>query len=76
MADGKGDVGRTVVAPHRRATHDSFIDERFEAGIVLQGTDVKSLRDGRGNINEAYAGESGGELFLINAHIPEYHAAI
>jgi SsrA-binding protein len=67
--------GRKVVARNRRATHDYFIDERFEAGIVLQGTEVKSLRDGRGNINEAYANESGGELFLINAYIPEYSAA-
>jgi SsrA-binding protein len=69
------DVGRRVVARNRRATHDYFVDERFEAGIVLQGTEVKALRDGRGNINEAYAGERGGELFLINAYIPEYHAA-
>ncbi len=69
------DSGRKVVARNRRATHDYFIDERVEAGIVLQGTEVKALRDGRGNINEAYAGEKGGELFLINAYIPEYHAA-
>ena len=69
------DVGRRVVARNRRATHDYFVDERFEAGIVLQGTEVKALRDGRGNINEAYAGERGGELFLINAYIPEYRAA-
>jgi len=69
------DTGRRVVARNRRATHDYFVDERFEAGLVLQGTEVKALRDGRGNINEAYAGERGGELFLINAYIPEYHAA-
>ena len=69
------DTGRKVVARNRRATHDYFVDERFEAGIVLQGTEVKALRDGRGNINEAYAGERGGELFLINAYIPEYRAA-
>ena len=72
---GRPDVGRKVVARNRRATHDYFIDERFEAGIVLQGSEVKALRDGRGNINEAYAGEQGGELFLINAYIPEYRAA-
>ena len=69
------DTGRRVVARNRRATHDYFVDERFEAGLVLQGTEVKALRDGRGNINEAYAGERGGELFLINAYIPEYRAA-
>ncbi|HET6519721.1 MAG TPA: SsrA-binding protein SmpB, partial [Geminicoccaceae bacterium] len=51
-----------------------FIDERFEAGIVLSGTEVKSLRRGRASITEAYAGESGGELYLFNAHIPEYEA--
>ena len=44
-----------MVARNRRASHDYFIDERFEAGLVLQGTEVKSLREGRANINEAYA---------------------
>jgi SsrA-binding protein len=65
--------GRKVIARNRRATHDYFIDERFEAGIMLQGTEVKSLRDGRATINEAYAAEQGGEIFLINATISEYH---
>jgi SsrA-binding protein len=69
-----GEVGRQTVARNRRATHDYFIDERFEAGVVLAGTEVKSLRDGRGNINEAYASEQGGELWLVNAYIPEYRA--
>ena len=69
------DHGRRIVARNRRATHDYFIDERFEAGLALQGTEVKSLRDGRGNISEAYASEQGGELFLVNAYIPEYSAA-
>ena len=64
--------GRKVIARNRRATHDYFIDERFEAGIMLQGTEVKSLRDGRATINEAYAAEQGGEIFLINATISEY----
>jgi SsrA-binding protein len=68
------EVGRKVVARNRRATHDYFIDERFEAGLVLQGTEVKSLREGRANIAEAYASERAGELFLVNATIPEYHA--
>ncbi len=68
------EAGRKVVARNRRATHDYFIDERFEAGLVLQGTEVKSLREGRANIAEAYASERAGELFLVNATIPEYHA--
>jgi SsrA-binding protein len=69
------DLNRRTVARNRKATHDYFIDERFEAGIVLAGTEVKSLRDGRGNITEAYATEQGGELWLVNAYIPEYAAA-
>ncbi len=68
------EAGRKVVARNRRAPHDYFIDERFEAGLVLQGTEVKSLREGRANIAEAYASERAGELFLVNATIPEYHA--
>lgn len=64
--------GRKVVARNRRATHDYFIDERFEAGLALVGTEVKSLRDGRATINEAYAAEQDGEIFLINATISEY----
>jgi SsrA-binding protein len=69
------ELQRSTVARNRRATHDYFIDERFEAGLALQGTEVKSLREGRGNINEAYASEQGGELYLVNAYIPEYSAA-
>jgi SsrA-binding protein len=67
--------GRKVVARNRRASHDYFLDERFEAGLVLQGTEVKSLREGRASIGDAYASEQGGELFLVNANIPEYRAA-
>jgi len=70
----ESEPGRKFVARNRRAAHDYFIDERFEAGLALQGTEVKSLRAGRANINEAYASESGGELYLINATIPEYSA--
>ena len=67
-------AARRSVAQNRKALHNYFIDERFEAGIVLSGTEVKSLRRGRASITEAYAGESGGELYLFNAHIPEYEA--
>jgi SsrA-binding protein len=64
--------GRKLVAQNRKAFHNYFIDERFEAGIVLTGTEVKSLREGRATIGEAHAGEMAGELYLFNAYIPEY----
>ena len=64
-----------AVAQNRRARHDYFIDETLEAGIVLAGTEVKALRSGQASINESYAGEIEGELFLINAYVPEYRQA-
>jgi SsrA-binding protein len=64
-----------VAAQNRKARHDYFINERVEAGLVLVGTEVKALREGRGNITESYAGEKGGEIFLFNAYIPEYGPA-
>ncbi len=67
--------GRRTVAVNRKARRNYVIDDTFEAGIVLRGSEVKSLRAGRGSINEAYAAERGGELFLINAHVPGYAAA-
>jgi len=63
-----------MVAENRKARHEFFIDETFEAGLVLTGTEVKSLRQGRANIAESYAAAEGDELWLINAHIPEYSA--
>jgi len=63
------------VAQNRRARHDYQIEETFEAGIALVGTEVKSLRQGHASINEAYAGNKDGELVLFNTHIPEYGAA-
>ncbi len=71
MARAKGPAGR-VVAQNRRARFDYFIEDSLEAGIVLAGTEVKSLRAGRASIKESHAGEMGGELYLFNAHIPEY----
>jgi SsrA-binding protein len=68
----KAAAGRKVVAQNRKAFHNYFIEERHEAGIVLTGTEVKSLRAGRATIAEAYGGEMGGELYLLNAYIPEY----
>ena len=61
-----------LVADNRKARFHYEILETFEAGIALTGTEVKSLRAGKGNIAEAYAGPQDGELFLFNAHIPEY----
>ncbi len=63
---------RKVVADNRKARRNYEIDETFEAGLVLSGTEVKSLRTGKANISDAYASEEGGELFLYNAYIPEY----
>jgi len=61
-----------VVAENRRARFDYFIEERFETGIALTGTEVKSLRFGEGSIAESYAAVEGDEVWLINSHIPEY----
>jgi SsrA-binding protein len=61
-----------VAAKNRKARYNYFIDETIEAGVMLTGTEVKSLREGRANIGEAYASVQGGELFLVNAHISEY----
>ena len=61
-----------VVAENRRARFDYFVEERFEAGIQLVGTEVKALRQGEGSIAESYATVEGEEVWLINSHIPEY----
>jgi SsrA-binding protein len=66
---------KRVVAQNRKARHNYFIDATLEAGIMLVGTEVKSLRTGQANLNDAYAGEKDGELYLMNSHIPEYAAA-
>jgi len=71
----KADPERRVVAQNRRARHDYFIEDTIEAGIVLLGSEVKSLRGGKASIGEAFAAEKGGELYLINAYIPEYSGA-
>ncbi len=57
---------------NRKAWHDFFIDEEVEAGIVLTGTEVKSLRAGKANLQDAYAGEEGGEMWLYSCYIAEY----
>jgi len=61
-----------TVAENRKARHNFLIEENFEAGLVLHGTEVKSLRQGQANIAESYASVEGGELWLINGYIPDY----
>ena len=68
-------AGDRYVAQNRRARHDYQIEDTLEAGLVLQGSEVKVLRQGQASITEAYADEEGGELFLVNANIPEYRAS-
>lgn len=65
----KKDDNRKVVCRNRRAQHDYFILERIEAGLILQGSEVKSLRDGRANLTDAYAMIASGEVYLQNLHI-------
>lgn len=60
------------VAQNRRARFDFFIEDKFEAGLALQGTEVKALRAGEATIAESYAEIRGGEVWLVNANIPEY----
>ena len=76
MAQKRGSDGRAgarkVVIENRRARFDYEILETFEAGIALAGPEVKSLRQGRGNLQDAYAAVDRGELYLVNAYIPEY----
>jgi len=62
----------TTITANRKAWHDYFIDETFEAGIVLAGTEVKSLRAGRANLVDAYVMIKDGEAFLVHAHISPY----
>lgn len=64
-----------VVAQNRKARHDYSIEDSVEAGIVLTGSEVKSLRNGRANITESYATEQAGDIYLVNAHISEYKQA-
>lgn len=63
-----------IAAQNRKARHEYSITDTFEAGIMLVGPEVKALRAGKGNVNEAYAGPKGNELWLFNAYIPEYQS--
>jgi SsrA-binding protein len=66
------DKGLKPVAQNRKARHDYSIGDTYEAGIVLGGTEVKSLREGRASLTDAFATVDEGEVWLRNAHIPEY----
>ena len=64
-----------IATENRRARRDYFIDDTLDAGLVLHGTEVKALRQGRGSLADSYASEQRGELWLYNTYIPEYAAA-
>ena len=66
---------RQIAAQNRKARHDYFIDENIEAGLVLAGSEVKSLRSGQGSLVDAWAGERDGELWMFSAYIPQYASA-
>ena len=62
--------GQKIICLNRKASFNYFFIELLEAGIVLKGSEVKSLRDGKGSIADSYAIDNNGELYLINSHIP------
>ncbi|KAB8197550.1 SsrA-binding protein SmpB [Nonomuraea phyllanthi] len=66
------ETGRKLVAQNKRARHDYHLEDTVEAGLVLQGTEVKSLREGRASLVDGYASIDDGEAWLLNVHIPEY----
>lgn len=66
------ETGRKLIAQNRKARHDYHIDDTFEAGLVLTGTEVKSLRAGRASLVDGFGDIENGEIWLLNVHIPEY----
>jgi SsrA-binding protein len=75
MAKKKSDDGSKIIADNRKARFAYAIGDTLEAGIALVGSEVKSLRNGKSTISESYAQAKDGELFLVNAYIPEYTQA-
>ncbi len=71
-ASSNRSTGRKLIAQNRKARHDYAVLDTYEAGVVLTGTEVKSLREGRASLVDAFATIDDGEVFLRNAHIPEY----
>lgn len=72
MAEGRG--GEKLLVENRKARHDYFIEETYEAGISLTGTEIKSVRSGKANLRDSYARVERGEVFLHNMHISPYEA--
>ena len=68
--------GLKIVSINRKARFNYFFNEFFEAGIVLKGSEVKSLREGKVNISDSYALDHQGEIFLINSHISSYKSLV
>ena len=64
--------GRKIVATNRKARHEYFLEDSFEAGIVLAGSEIKSVRAGRVNLRDGYVSAENGELWLVNVHIADY----
>ncbi|MBM4304031.1 MAG: SsrA-binding protein SmpB [Deltaproteobacteria bacterium] len=64
--------GIKIISENRKAFHNYYVEDKFEAGIILKGTEVKSLREGKANLQDSYGLLKSGELFLLNAHIPPY----
>jgi len=71
----KTNTGLKIICFNRKAKFNYFLQELIEAGIVLKGSEIKSVREGKVNIAESYAIEKKGEIFLINSHIPQYKQA-
>ena len=71
MADKKKESS-TVIAQNRKAWHDYFVEEKYEAGIALHGTEVKSIRGGGVNLKDSYCSFEGGEMFAVGIHISPY----
>ena len=66
------ETGKKVIAQNKKGRHDYFVDETFECGVALQGTEVKSLREGRASLTDGFAMIIDGEVWLHGVHIPEY----
>lgn len=66
---------KKIIAQNKKARHEYFIEDTYESGILLQGTEVKSVREGKVSINESFASNIGDELFLFHSHITEYEKA-
>ena len=69
---GRKNDGIKIVCENRKARHDYFIHDTYEAGLVLQGTEVKSLRAGRANLKDSYGEIKNGEIYIVNMHISPY----